>query len=100
MTTLRAMLAAAAATAAFAAVPAPADAATGQVVVFSSELVPAATYSDPSGCNVLPPLAHIVVNLTDAPITVYADPLCIFPALVIGPGFGAHVPTLAGSFAG
>ncbi|WP_335974406.1 MULTISPECIES: hypothetical protein [Streptomycetaceae] len=83
---------------------APAQAASGQVVVFSTEVQPLDTYQDPSGCQQLPPLAHVLDNLTDAPIKVYADPFCTIPATlpssgigVLAPGYGTHVSGV-GSF--
>jgi hypothetical protein len=83
---------------------APAHAATGQVVVFSTEVQPLEVHQDPSGCHQLPPLAHVIDNLTDATIKVYADPFCTIPATLpisgigeLPPGYGTHV-TGVGSF--
>ena len=60
-----------------------------------------AIFSDPSGCYALPPGAHVIDNLTNAAITLYADPVCWTPVSPpfgrIEPGFGAHVSPF-GSF--
>ncbi|TQF07644.1 hypothetical protein E6W39_29405 [Kitasatospora acidiphila] len=77
---------------------APAQAASGQVVVYSTQLRPLDVYKDPHGCTKLPLDAHVLDNLTDSTITVYTDPYCTFPltenALTLGqlkPGHGTHV---------
>ncbi|PYC73885.1 hypothetical protein C7C46_24945 [Streptomyces tateyamensis] len=100
-TVLTVMLAAATLTGVAAA---PAQAATGQVVVYSTQLEPLTVYQDPQGCTQLPPFAHVLNNQTDATVTVYADRWCTLPftenALTLGqlaPGYGTHV-TGAGSF--
>lgn len=103
--TLTALAAAAAAALLALAAPATvAEAATGQVVVFSTEAQPLDVYTDPTGCQKLPPLAHVLDNLTDAPIRVYADPYCTVPATLpdgapgtLRPNYGTHV-TGIGSF--
>ncbi|MET9067782.1 hypothetical protein [Streptosporangium sandarakinum] len=77
---------------------APAQAATGQVVVFSNEIQPLDTYTDPTGCHSLRPGAHSVDNQTDGPVKLYADPFCLTEVITIQPGHGAHVPPSAGSF--
>ena len=69
----------------------PAAAAQGKVVVFSTEFGPLTTYDNPSGCYKLPFDAHVIDNLTDSPITIYHDPLCMMPDLTIQPGYGSHV---------
>ncbi len=101
-TAVLAALAAALATLGLAA--APAQAATGQVVVFSTEVQPLQVFQDPTGCHRLPPLAHVLDNLTDQQIKVYADPFCTIPATlptsgigVLAPGYGTHVSGV-GSF--
>ncbi len=68
------------------------------VAVFSTELTPLSRFDDPSGCKLLPPAAHVLVNLTPAPVRVYADPVCLGPSLTVQPGFGSHVTPGAGSF--
>ncbi|MEV4368579.1 hypothetical protein AB0J71_16025 [Nonomuraea sp. NPDC049637] len=78
--------------------PAPALAATGQVVVFQAELVPLEIYDDPSGCTRLPLAAHVLSNQTDRPVRVHGDPFCLGPSVTIQPGFGSHVPAGSGSF--
>ena len=70
----------------------------GQVVVFENEITPLTTYNNPNGCYKLPLLAHVLVNQTDKPVRVYADPLCLSPSLTISPGYGSHVAPLSGSF--
>ena len=98
LTTPLAALATAAAVATVGLAAAPAQAAaTGQVVVFSTEIQPLDVYQDPSGCHKLPPLSHVIDNLTDQPITIYADPFCLTPGLVVQPGYGSHVVNV-GSF--
>jgi hypothetical protein len=76
----------------------PAQAATGQVVVFSTELTPLKVYDNPSGCLTFPPLAHVLNNQTDKPVTVHGDPFCLTPGLKVLPGYGMHVPAGYGSF--
>ncbi|WP_344437808.1 hypothetical protein [Kitasatospora nipponensis] len=76
----------------------PAQAATGEVVVFSTELQPLDVYRDPVGCVKLPLAAHVLDNQTDRPVQVFADPFCLGPALTVQPGFGSHVPPGSGSF--
>ncbi|MGW4378986.1 hypothetical protein [Kitasatospora sp. NPDC004531] len=82
------------------AAPAPAAtrAASGEVVVFSSELLPLDVYRDPSGCQQLPTVAHVLNNQTDRPVQVYGNPFCIGPSVAVQPGYGTHVPGGAGSF--
>lgn len=90
------VVAAASAMALFAATPA--EASSGRVTVFTTEVTPLKVYDDPSGCNALPPGAHVLTDETDSPVRVYADPFCLTPSLVVQPGYGTHVPPLAGSF--
>ncbi|MFE1407435.1 hypothetical protein ACFW5D_28095 [Streptomyces sp. NPDC058770] len=40
------------------------------------------------------------MNRSDRPVTVYGDPLCLTPGLVVQPGYGAHVVPGSGSFSG
>lgn len=71
-----------------------AAAASGQVVAFASEFVPTRTWHNPSGCHQLPLGAHVIVDNTDTPIRVYADPLCVIPTepfATIQAGYGTHV---------
>jgi hypothetical protein len=76
----------------------PAQASTGQVVVFSTEITPLKTYENPEGCYSLPPLAHVLDNQTDAPVQIHPDPFCVTPGVTVLPGFGMHVPSGYGSF--
>ncbi|QWF83839.1 hypothetical protein [Amycolatopsis sp. CA-230715] len=80
------------------AVPVTASAAEGKVVVFETELNELTTYIDPEGCQKLPPLAHVLVNDTDSPVRIYADPFCLTPSLKVRPGYGSHVAPMSGSF--
>ncbi|MEV6353943.1 hypothetical protein ACWEP8_02370 [Streptomyces hydrogenans] len=75
-----------------------AQAATGDVVVFSTEVQPLDVYRDPVGCQQLPTVAHVLTNQTDRPVRVYGNPWCIGPSVVVQPGYGTHVPGGAGSF--
>jgi hypothetical protein len=45
----------------------------------------------------MPPLAHVIDNLTDQPIRIYTLPNCWGPYLEIQPGYGSHIHG-AGSF--
>ncbi|GAA0823688.1 hypothetical protein ACFQVD_03335 [Streptosporangium amethystogenes subsp. fukuiense] len=78
--------------------PVPAQAATGEVVVFEVEPIPLKVYTDPSGCVKLPPAAHVLINQTDKPVRTYSDPLCLGPSLTVQPGYGTHVAPGSGSF--
>ncbi|MFD0562075.1 hypothetical protein ACFQ2M_08620 [Kitasatospora saccharophila] len=82
------------------AAPAPAvtRAASGDVVVFSTEAQPLDVYRDPAGCQQLPTVAHVLTNQTDRPVKVYGNPFCLGPSVVVQPGYGTHVPGGAGSF--
>ncbi|MFI6348190.1 hypothetical protein [Streptomyces sp. NPDC050560] len=70
----------------------------GKVDVFRTELSPVTVFQDPHGCRKLPADAHVLVNNTDRPVTVYADPFCVTPGLVVPPGYGSHVAPGSGSF--
>lgn len=70
----------------------------GEVVVFRTELAPLTVYPEPHGCHKLPADAHVLTNRTDRPVTVYGDPFCLTPGLIVQPGFGAHVAPGSGSF--
>lgn len=76
----------------------PAQAATGQVVVFSTELTPLKVYENPSGCYSFPLFAHVLNNQTDRTVQVHADPFCATPGLPVLPGHGMHVPEGYGKF--
>ncbi|GHJ91360.1 MULTISPECIES: hypothetical protein [Streptomyces] len=73
-------------------------AATGDVVVFSTEVQPLDVYRDPAGCRQLPTVAHVLTNQTDRPVRIYGNPFCLGPSVVVQPGYGTHVPGGAGSF--
>lgn len=73
-------------------------AANGEVTVFSTEVSPLTVYENPAGCTKLPADGHVLVNRSDQPVTVYADPFCMTPGLTVLPGYGAHVAPGSGSF--
>lgn len=75
-----------------------AQAATGQVVVFSVEVTPLATYDHPKGCKSLPEGAHVLANLTDGDITIYGDAACFVPLVTVEKGYGTHVPPYGATF--
>ncbi|WP_447008208.1 hypothetical protein ACRAKI_17730 [Saccharothrix isguenensis] len=75
-----------------------AQAATGQVVVFSVETVPLETYKNPHGCKALPDGAHVLANLTDDDVTIFSDQRCLMPLLTVGEGYGTHVLPLGAAF--
>ncbi|MFI5560240.1 hypothetical protein ACIA2T_13265 [Amycolatopsis japonica] len=76
----------------------PAQAAAGEVVVFSTEFQRLDTYRNPEGCNKLPIAAHVLLNLSSAEVVVHSDPLCLTPGMPVNPGFGSHVTPGSGSF--
>jgi hypothetical protein len=76
----------------------PAHAATGEVVVFQTELQPLTTFENPDGCKQLPDLAHVLNNHTDQPVVIHADPFCATPGITVKPGHGSHVTPKFGSF--
>ncbi|WP_235965771.1 hypothetical protein [Herbidospora solisilvae] len=78
--------------------PIPAHAATGQVVVFSTEFTPLSIYNDPEGCHKLPLASTQLNNQTDRPVRVYLDPFCLTPSITVQPGHGSRVPPVTGSF--
>lgn len=84
--------------AALVAFPGVAIAATGQVTVFETEFTELTTYEHPGGCYKLPAAAHVLINQTNQPVTIYAGPACITTLLVVPPGYGAHVAPVSGSF--
>lgn len=75
-----------------------AAASTGTVTVFSTEFQQVNTWENPSGCHLLPLGAHVLINQTDQPVSIYADPFCATPSLTVQPGYGSHVPPQVGSF--
>jgi hypothetical protein len=76
----------------------PVQAATGQVVLFFTELQPLTTWDNPTGCHKLPALVHQLNNHTDGDVQVYNDPFCLTPMLTIKPSYGSHIPPMSGSF--
>src|SRR5262245_43315376 len=80
----------------------PASANTGAVIVFTSEISPLRVWDDPSGCHAFPVGAPVLFNDTDHSITMYSDPLCLFPlepVSRVAAGKGTHVSPV-GSFRG
>ncbi len=96
--TVSATLSTLAATVLLASVSPPAQAAAGRVAVFSTEVTPVKIYYSPSGCNKLPPDAHVLVNLTNTDVVVHADPFCLTPGLVVAEEHGSHVTPGSGAF--
>ncbi len=80
------------------ALPGSALADSGDVTVFETEVQPLTTYDSPSGCEKLPPAAHVLTNRTDEPVRIYGDPFCTGPSLSVPPGHGSHVAPGSGSF--
>ena len=74
-------------------------AATGRVIVFSTEFQELDVWENPDErCRKLPLAAHVLVNQTDRPVHTYSDPFCIAPSLTMQPGYGGHVAAGTGSF--
>ncbi|MFL1431724.1 MULTISPECIES: hypothetical protein [unclassified Nocardiopsis] len=73
---------------------APAHAATGEVVVFTTEFEDLLRYPDPASgsCTALPPAAHVLVNLTDAEVRMHAGRGCLGPGVAVAPDRGWHAP--------
>lgn len=72
----------------------PAHAATGEVVVFTTEFEDLVRYPDPASgsCTVLPATAHVLVNLTDAEVSMHAGRGCFGPGVPVAPNRGWHAP--------
>ena len=76
-----------------------AGAATGEVVVFTAEVVPLTVHENPRGCYAVPEGAHVLANRADRPVWAYGAPACFGPPiLTVEPGWGAHVPPAGASF--
>lgn len=73
---------------------APAHAATGEVVVFTTEFEDLVRYSDPESgsCVRLPATAHVLVNLTDTDVSLHAGTRCAGPGVTVEPDRGWHAP--------
>lgn len=73
---------------------APAHAATGEVVVFTTELEDLVRYQDPASgsCTALPPTAHVLVNLTDTEVSLHPGRSCLGPGVTVHPDRGWHAP--------
>lgn len=72
----------------------PAQAATGEVIVFTTEFEELTTYQDPASgsCRPLPPTAHVVINRTDADVFIHAGRTCFVPGVPVAPDHGWHAP--------
>ncbi|KIH98261.1 hypothetical protein LP52_13865 [Streptomonospora alba] len=79
-----------------------AQAATGDVVVFKTELERLDTYENPpdGACYSLPGTAHVLLNQTDSVVTIHSEPGCMFPGVPVQPDHGWHAPAsgLTGPF--
>ena len=73
---------------------APAQASTGEVVVFTTEFEKLRHYPDPASgsCHRLPETAHVLVNLTDSDVRMHAGPTCFGPGAEVAPDHGWHAP--------
>ncbi|GAA1760319.1 hypothetical protein [Streptomonospora arabica] len=71
-----------------------AQAATGRVVVYKSELQALETYDNPpdGACYALPGTAHVLLNQTDSEVTIHATPNCMLPGVAVQPNHGWHAP--------
>ncbi|MFI7118778.1 hypothetical protein [Amycolatopsis sp. NPDC049868] len=102
VTRIAATALAAAAMAALGTAPASAVEAFGKVIAFEHEFTPLTTWENPKGCKQLPSGTQVIFNLTNVPIAIYSDPLCLLPAeplSVLHPNHGTHVSAV-GSFKG
>ncbi|AQU70260.1 hypothetical protein [Streptomyces niveus] len=73
-----------------------AERATGDVVIYSTELQPLNVLHNPEECHQLSPTAHQISNQTDKPVTMYQFPGCVGPeAWTLKPGFGVHTAGMA-----
>jgi hypothetical protein len=81
-----------------AAAPSPSGTSANEVVIFQNELQPVTEYKNPHGCYNLPTFSHVLGNLTDRPIKVYAAPNCMGPSVTFPAGWGTHA-FAPGSFA-
>ncbi|RKS09722.1 hypothetical protein DFP74_5464 [Nocardiopsis sp. Huas11] len=72
----------------------PAQAATGEVIVFTTELEELTTYQDPASgsCMALPATAHVVINRTDADVYIHPGRTCFLPGVQVAPDHGWHAP--------
>ncbi|MBB6121226.1 hypothetical protein [Nocardiopsis algeriensis] len=73
---------------------APAYAATGEVVVFTTEFENLRHYQNPASgsCHPLPATAHVLVNLTDTDVHLHAGRGCLGPGVTVAPDRGWHAP--------
>ncbi|QBI55521.1 hypothetical protein [Streptomonospora litoralis] len=71
-----------------------AHAATGEVVIYKSEVQPLETYRNPptGECYALPGTVHILLNQTDVEVTIHSNPNCLFPGIPVQPNHGWHAP--------
>lgn len=73
---------------------APAHAATGEVVVFTTEFEDLVRYEDPASgsCTPLSPTAHVLVNLTDTEVSLHPGRGCFGSGVTVSPDRGWHAP--------
>jgi hypothetical protein len=72
----------------------PVHAATGDVIVFTTEFEEITTYQDPGSgsCTRLPATAHVVINRTDSDVFIHGGPFCSGPGALVAPEHGWHAP--------
>ncbi|MEU3021627.1 hypothetical protein ABZ644_02970 [Nocardiopsis alba] len=72
----------------------PAHAATGEVVVFKTELEDLERYTDPASgsCHRLPATAHVLFNMTDTEVRIHPGTTCFAPGVLVAPDRGWHAP--------
>ncbi|MBV2366044.1 hypothetical protein ACFPZ0_21770 [Streptomonospora nanhaiensis] len=94
MRTLFSALAAVALTGALTLLPAgAAHAATGEVVVFKTEVEDLDVHENPApGCYSLPGTAHVLINRTDTDVVIHGNSLCFGPGITVPPNRGWHAP--------
>ncbi|MEU3020321.1 hypothetical protein ABZ635_23330 [Nocardiopsis sp. NPDC007018] len=72
----------------------PAHAATGEVVVFKTELEDLERYTDPApgSCHQLPATAHVLFNMTDSEVRIHPGTTCLTRGVLVVPDRGWHAP--------
>ncbi|ASU82555.1 hypothetical protein CDO52_06945 [Nocardiopsis gilva YIM 90087] len=72
----------------------PVHAATGEIIVFTTEFEEITVYQDPASgsCRRLPATAHTVINRTDADVFIHAGTSCFGPGVQVAPDRGWHAP--------
>ncbi|GAA2786719.1 hypothetical protein [Crossiella cryophila] len=73
--------------------------AIGEVIVYTVDTLPVVVFDNPTGCKKIPLGAHVLINRTNRPVEIYANPMCLpVPILILEEDTGAHAPPAAGSF--